>query len=811
MRSRTLQKRETGGRRPIGGLPPSSGGAKTPSGRDVAQAAEKPQTQAAPIEPGQVRQRDVRRVKLLNPKMSQAKAYARSGFAVLPICEQTIDGCACRNPKCSKAGKHPRTPNGVKDASTNLDLIGEWWTRWPNANIGIATGAASNLTVVDLDGKAALAAFLQLSGLAALPSKATIMTARGHHVYYRSDGLVIGNSAGKLAPGIDVRGEGGYVIAHGSQHASGAMYRLQGWSMWHHTIVPEPVPHWLAALGTATGDKKVAAPAAEDNSKIANYGEAALSGELEKLLAASEGQRNDTLNTCAFKLGQLCAAGALDEVDVVVQLTRAAMFIGLEEAEIASTIGSGLSAGKQSPRSPSPAPAPAEEKAEVEVDELAEALAKLPHTDAANAERLARRHGDKLLWTPGHKWHCFDGRIWAPDVAKRRLTLALDTAEKIANEAAFTDDGACRRHALSSQSKGALDRMVSLAEPPLAKPDAALDADPWKLSVANGTLDLRTAVLSPHKPSDLITKIIPTEFDASAECPRFDAFMRHALKDDDDLITFVQKAVGMCLTGSNREQVFFCIHGPGGTGKSTFLNLIREMLGSYAMHTSTETWLASNKNQATQPELARLQGTRMATAIEANFDQKLDEAKLKGVTGGEPITCRGLYQSTFEYVPQFKLWFAVNDLPAARSTADAFWRRARVITFDVPIEAEDRDLELDTKLKAEFPGILAWAVRGCLAWQHNGLTPPAAVRDATKQWQVKVDHLTRFVREALIRDASSPVQSSFVYTHYTDWCARQGEKPRKTSAFKAALEAENFEHYRRDGRSYWRGMRLRIE
>ena len=137
----------------------------------------------------------------------------------------------------------------------------------------------------------------------------------------------------------------------------------------------------------------------------------------------------------------------------------------------------------------------------------------------------------------------------------------------------------------------------------------------------------------------------------------------------------------------------------------------------------------------------------MATAIEANFDQKLDEAKLKGVTGGEPITCRGLYQSTFEYVPQFKLWFAVNDLPAARSTADAFWRRARVITFDVPIEAEDRDLELDTKLKAEFPGILAWAVRGCLAWQHNGLTPPAAVRDATKQWQVKVDHLTRFVRE----------------------------------------------------------------
>ena len=352
--------------------------------------------------------------------------------------------------------------------------------------------------------------------------------------------------------------------------------------------------------------------------------------------------------------------------------------------------------------------------------------------------------------------------------------------------------------------------MVSLAEPLLAKPEAALDADPWKLCVANGTLDLKTGTLAPHTSSDLITKIIPTEFEATAQCPRFDAFMRRALNDDDDLITFVQKAVGMCLTGSNKEQVFFVVHGSGGTGKSTFLNLVREMLGGYAMHTATETWLASNKNQATQPDLARLQGVRMATAIEANFDQKLDEARLKGVTGGEPVTCRGLYQSTFEYVPQFKLWFAVNDLPEVRSTADAFWRRARVITFDVPIEKKDRDLELDVKLRVEISGLLAWAVSGCLAWQRDGLTQPIAVRTATKHWQVKVDHLTRFVRDALIRDPSSTIQSSFVYRHYSDWCARQGEKPLSTKAFKPALEEEKFE-YVRTQRSYWKGMRLRIE
>ena len=209
-----------------------------------------------------------------------------------------------------------------------------------------------------------------------------------------------------------------------------------------------------------------------------------------------------------------------------------------------------------------------------------------------------------------------------------------------------------------------------------------------------------------------------------------------------------QKAVGDSLTGDMSEQVFFFVYGRGNNGKSTLVNLIRDMLGDYGLHIQTETLLVKQYDNAIPADLARLAGARMVTASEANANRHLDEAKIKGMTGGEPITARFMRQNFFQFEPEFKLWFVANDRPRVRGTDEAFWRRVRVIPLTIKIPEAERDPDLPTKLRAEWPGIFAWAVRGCLKWQREGLGQPNVVASATKGWQEEMDHLKRLLAEA---------------------------------------------------------------
>ena len=209
------------------------------------------------------------------------------------------------------------------------------------------------------------------------------------------------------------------------------------------------------------------------------------------------------------------------------------------------------------------------------------------------------------------------------------------------------------------------------------------------------------------------------------------------------------------MTGVTTEQIFFFVYGKSGSnGKSTLVNLLRDMLGDYGCHTPIETLLVKQYDNNIPADLARLNGARMVTAIEANFNRHLDEAKIKAMTGGEPIVARFMRQNFFNFTPEFKLWMVANDRPRVRGTDTAFWRRVRVIPLTVKIAASERDPDLPTKLRAEWPGILAWAVRGCRKWQAEGLTQPTAVRSATQGLargagppenvcRQRVDHLAR--------------------------------------------------------------------
>jgi putative DNA primase/helicase len=448
-------------------------------------------------------------------------------------------------------------------------------------------------------------------------------------------------------------------------------------------------------------------------------------------------------------------------------------------------------------------------------DAVTKQLAELGETDTDNAQRFANRFGTKVVYTPGHGWLVFDGKRWCQDGVGRVIELAKETGRLIAYESAHlpTDDARAARSRFAEQSlgKGSLDRMVDLAKSLLAVEDSRLDADPWLLNVENGTIDLKTGRRERHDPRDLLTKIAPVRADRSAKCPLFKKFLKRITGDDAALRAFIQKAVGYSLTGITSEQVFFFVHGKSGkNGKSTLVNLIRDMLGDYGIHTPTDTLLTKQYDNNIPADLARLDGLRMVTAIEANFNRHLDEAKIKAMTGGEPIVARFMRQNYFQFVPVFKLWLVANDRPRVRGTDEAFWRRVRVIPLTIKIPEAERDPNLPAELRAELPGILAWAVRGCRKSQREGLAQPAIVRSATTGWQQEMDHVKKFVAEQVEIVPGFKIASSQLIDRYKNWCVLHGEHPLTVQDLKAKLQ-ESFDitHVRIKGRSWWRDIKFR--
>ena len=368
------------------------------------------------------------------------------------------------------------------------------------------------------------------------------------------------------------------------------------------------------------------------------------------------------------------------------------------------------------------------------------------------------------------------------------------------------------KFAEQSKSKIAIDRMLGAGagEPSWSKA-SDLDADPWLLSTETFTIDLRTGRSHEHDARDLLTKIAPVAAKAGSTCPLFEKFLTRITAGNRELAAYIQKAVGYTLTGIASERVLFFVHGKGGdNGKSTFVNLIREMLGDYGRHTPTETLMTKNYDNAIPADLARLEGARMVTAIELNVNRQLDEAKIKAMTGGEPITARHLYKNFTEFTPQFKLWFVANDRPHVRATDDAIWHRIRVIPMNVKIPPDEIDPDLPRKLKAEWPGILSWAVKGCLKWQQEGLGEPVSVKEASAGWREAVDHVRRFVMETLVIGCGldNVVPAGELHGAFVQWCARHGEEPMSAAALKANL-VEKFDLTHKHSRhgSEWRGVR----
>ena len=388
----------------------------------------------------------------------------------------------------------------------------------------------------------------------------------------------------------------------------------------------------------------------------------------------------------------------------------------------------------------------------------------------------------------------FDGKRWCPDSLHTVVEFAKKTARLIVGEAKhLSDDKArTRRKDFANQTlgKGSLDRMLDLAKSLLAVKDECLDADPWLLNVENGSIDLRTGHLEKHDPRDLLTKVVPVQADRTAKCPIFKKFLERISGDDPDLASYIQRAVGYSLSGETTEQVFFFVFGrTGQNGKSTLVNLIREMLGDYGLHTQTESLLVKQYDNNIPADLARLRGARMVTAIEAEPQSPPRRSEDQGDDR------RGTHRRPFHAAELFPVCadfqaVARGQRPASRPRhRPSVLAPVRVIPLGVSIPPTEPGSTPPSKLREEWPGILAWAVRGCLKWQKIGLTEPSAVRTASEGWQEEMDHLKAFVDSELIVAPGQKIASSKLFDITRNGAQAWRSVHSAVQDFKAKLQA----------------------
>ena len=316
-----------------------------------------------------------------------------------------------------------------------------------------------------------------------------------------------------------------------------------------------------------------------------------------------------------------------------------------------------------------------------------------------------------------------------------------------------------------------------------------LDSNPWLLNAANGTIDLKTGALRAHSRRDLVTKQAPTAFDPDARCPTWLAFLDTVMAGRQDLIEFLRRAVGYSLTGDVSEQVVFFPYGLGANGKTTFAETVTAMLGDYAQKAPRGmlTMRAGNSDGVPN-DIARLPGARFVVSNEVEEGRRLAEAQVKDLAGGDTLTARFMRGEFFEFRPTHKLWIYGNHKPVIRGTDEGIWRRMRLIPFEVTIAAAKQDRKLLQKLRAELPGILAWAVQGCLDWQRDGLSAPAEVTEATAAYRAEMDVLADFLSDKCYLAPSATVPKAALFVAYQTWCEVNRERPLGKIAFGARLK-----------------------
>lgn len=699
--------------------------------------------------------------------------------------------------------------------------------------VGIVTGAVSGLVVVDADSPEALARAEEHLP----PTPLQVLTSekapgfRGRHLYFRHPGAgtVVANRArirldgGKVA--LDVRGDGGQVLAPGSPHPDGGRYEALGeWTPEVLATLPVFQPCWL----------EEPRPTAPVPSRVRTESQGPSAFErarrwLEHREPAVEGQGGDAhtfATACALVRGF-----ELHDGDALALLCEwnAGCQPPWTERELAEKVANARAYGKEAPGyllNATPAngrvsrgvrdPNEWLQMPEREpVPGLAPNAADFNRTEMGQAEFLAALHGRDLRFShPEKTWYAWDDRRFEPDARGAVGALALEAARlRMRQGLDLEDDMRKQELTFARECESARSRRAVLEQathlPGIPVLPSELDADPWLLNVHGGTVDLRTGRARPHRREDLITKLAPVEFVPGATCPIWDEFLAQIMARDEDLIAYLRRAAGYILTGIIREQVLFLLHGRGGNGKSVFVQTLAALLGEdYSHRIPVEVLLESQKTgSGPTPDVADLKGRRFVYTSEADQNRRLAEGQVKALVGIDTISARRLYQNSVRFAPTHKIMFSTNHRPEVRGTDDGIWRRLHLIPFAVQIPEEKQDPALPEKLRAELPGILNWCIRGCLEWQREGLRPPAVVRAATEGYRRESDSLGEFLEDSCTLHPQAEVKAGDLWRSLCAWSEARGERAMNQKRLGQALEERGFQKYRNNGVRY-RGIGL---
>jgi putative DNA primase/helicase len=413
-------------------------------------------------------------------------------------------------------------------------------------------------------------------------------------------------------------------------------------------------------------------------------------------------------------------------------------------------------------------------------------------TDLGNSKRFTDKFGHLCFYVyPFKQWYIWSGTHWEKDQNGGMMRLAKKVAEDITHESEGKSEVVIR-HAKRSESLAAMKNMIDLAKSELHKCPDQLDQHRWLLNVQNGTIDLKTGELLPHNKQHGLTQMAIVTCDMKATAPLWISFLNRIMEGKADLIRFIQKVVGYSITGSVREQCIFFLYGGGQNGKSTFLEILEKLMGSYSKTLLAKS-LMVKKNEGINNDIAELKGIRLVTTSEGEQGQHLAESLVKHLTGGDRRKARFLFGEYFEYDPTDKIWFMTNHKPVIKGNDEGIWRRIFLIPFFVSISPAERDKDLRQKLLKEMPGILNWAIEGCLLYQREGLNPPIEVLAANAAYRAEMDIVSSFVEGCCVMNSGLKVRLKELYTVYREWCHDHDLSPVSNRKMKQQLRERGFD------------------
>jgi putative DNA primase/helicase len=484
-------------------------------------------------------------------------------------------------------------------------------------------------------------------------------------------------------------------------------------------------------------------------------------------------------------------------------------------------------------------------------------------TDVGNSLRFTMHHGDTSVHCQGlGAWFHWSGRHWEEDRTNKVYMLAKQVARSIQSESRWQDVQVKRlktlqeiegnhperqiqigntskssaelsKFSLKTEASARLEAMIKLAKAEIPIRTEQLDKDPYLFNCLNGTIDLKTGTFREHRPADYITRIAPVMYDAKAECPKFCAAlqsifpespMREDAPGDGEMIAFVRRLLAMCLSGDTTEQVLIIFHGVGSNGKSLFLETICGLLGPYA-GPSPEGLLLARRNQQHPTELANLFGMRLVHSTETGEGARLDEPRVKRLTGSDTIKARHCFEDFFSFTPTHKLVISTNHRPKIRGTDHAIWRRVILVPFTAKFwdanepakhseprlaRFQKRKELMREKFTDERPGILNWLLAGFRDWLENGLQPPVNVKAVNEEYRREEDVVAQFVEEFcdLSDRGDMRVESGHLYATFVEVT---GVKMYRRDFTQRIIAITGFDVRISNGKRWIPGIRLRIK